>query len=239
MTSFFVLIIAVVTALTCALIGNFLVLRRLAMLGDAMSHAVLPGILVGYLIARDLQSPLFFLGAVMFCVIMAVAIEALIKNRFIREESAIGIAFTSLFALGVVLLVRFADTVHLDQDAVLYGQVEFSAFERLMIGGFDFGPRLLWIMGSLLLLNSAAVVIFYKEWKITTFDPGLAVSVGVSPRIMHYFLVVLTALTVVAAFEAVGSVLAVALLIVPAATASLLGRSLAGMILWSLFFAAL
>ena len=110
MTSFFVLIIAVVTALTCALIGNFLVLRRLAMLGDAMSHAVLPGILVGYLIARDLQSPLFFLGAVMFCVIMAVAIEALIKNRFIREESAIGIAFTSLFALIFVLYGGFTWT---------------------------------------------------------------------------------------------------------------------------------
>ena len=120
MTVFFVLIITILTAMTCALVGNFLVLRRLALVGDAMSHSMLPGILIAFFIAGTLESPLFFLFAAIFAVLMSVLVDFLIDKVGVFRESAIGIVFTFLFALGVVMLVQFAGDVHIDTHALIF-----------------------------------------------------------------------------------------------------------------------
>lgn len=239
MTQILVLIITVVTALALSLIGNFLVLRRLALMGDAISHAVLPGIVVAFFIVGHLESPLFFLLAVVFAVLMTVLIQFIVERVQVSQESVIGIVFTFLFALGVVLLVRYAGNVHLDQDAVLYGNVEFSAWNRWEIFGIDIGPRSLWMMGIVFCVDVLCMLLFWKEFKMVTFDPELAKSLGFSPKKMHYLLMILTALTVVAAFEAVGAILVVAFLVVPAATAYLLCKRLIMMVVLSGFFAIL
>lgn len=239
MTEFLVLIITIMTAVACALIGNFMVLRRLSLMGDAISHAILPGIIVAFFLAGNLTSPLFFVLSVVFALLMAGLIQWISENVKVSSESIVGIVFTALFALGVVMLVQFANNVHLDQDAVLYGQVEFSAWNKLIIGGVDIGPRALWTMGFVLLLNLSVILVFYKELKISTFDPALAKSLGFSPRKMHYLVMTLIAITVVSAFEAVGAILVVALLIVPAVTAYLCSNRLGLMIGLSVVFAVL
>jgi len=237
MTQLIALAVTVLTAIACSLIGNFLVLRRLSLMGDAISHAVLPGIIVAFFLAGSLESPLFFLLSVIFALMMAVAIQWITDHLKVSQESIIGIVFTFLFALGVILLVQFAGNVHLDQDAVLFGQVEFSAWNKLVVAGVDLGPRSLWTMGVVLLVNLSFITMFYKELKITTFDPGSAQSLGISPKKMHYLVMLLTAITVVAAFEAVGVILVVALLVVPAATAFLISRRLLNMIILSAVYA--
>ena len=237
MTGIFVLIIIVLTSIACAIIGNFLVLRKLSLMGDAISHAVLPGIVIAFFVAGTLDSSIFFVFAVLFAVITSMIIQWLSDHIKVSRESIIGIVFTALFAMGVILLVQFADNIHLDQDAVLFGQVEFAAFHRLIIQGVDLGPLAIWNMGFVLILNILFVSLFYKELKISSFDSQLSDSLGFSSKKMHYLIMVLTAITVVAAFEAVGAVLVVALLVVPAATAYLISTKLSQMIVLSFFFA--
>ncbi len=239
MTGIFVLIIIVLTSIACAIIGNFLVLRKLSLMGDAISHAVLPGIVIAFFVAGTLDSSMFFVFAVLFALIMSMIIQWFSDHIRVSRESIIGIVFTALFALGVILLVQFADNIHLDQDAVLFGQVEFAAFHRLIIQGVDLGPLALWNMGFVLALNILFVSLFYKELKISSFDSQLSDSLGFSSKKMHYLIMILTAITVVAAFEAVGAILVVALLVVPAATSYLISTNLFQMIVLSFFFAVI
>lgn len=234
-----VLLITIITALACSLIGNFLVLRRLSLIGDAISHAILPGLIVAFFMVGTLDSPLFFGLSVIFALLMTVLIQFLVDKIKVSQESIIGIVFTAFFALGVLLLVQFAENVHLDQDAVLYGQVEFSAISHLKVFGIDLGPRSLITMSFVFLLNLLLISLFYKEFKMISFDPGLAKSLGFSTKRMHYLMMALTSITVVAAFEAVGAILVVALLVVPAMTAYLVSKRLSVMIFISAFFATL
>lgn len=237
MTSIIILSILILTALACSLPGVFLVLRRMSLIGDAISHSVLPGIVIAFLIIGTLESPLFFVLAVVFAVLMTWFVQLITDNVKISRESVIGIVFTFLFSLGVVMLVQFANDVHLDQDAVLFGQVEFSAFNKLVVNGLDLGPRSLWIMGSVFLLNLLVLGLFAKEMKVSTFDPGFAKSVGVPVRFMHYLLTTLTAISVVAAFEVTGPILVVALLVIPPLSAYVIAKTLSGMFILSFIYA--
>lgn len=239
MNQLIVLLVTILTALSCALIGNFLVLRRMSLVGDAMSHAVLPGIVVAFLIAGSLGSPLFFLIAFATGILMSFLIDWLSTSRFVSEDSATGVVFTTLFAIGVLMLVRFADNVHLDQDAVLYGQVEFTPWNKLVLWGMDLGPAAFWSIGLVFLISLIFITLFYKEIKITTFDPALAESLAISPRKIQLLLVFLLSLNIITAFEAVGAILVVALLVVPPLTAYLVSKKLFSMILLSFLFAFL
>lgn len=239
MAQFIVLIIVILTALACALIGNFLVLRRLSLMGDAISHAILPGIVLAFFIVGSLESPLFFLFAVIFALLMVFVIEYFSHHLKVSQESVIGIVFTALFALGVILIVNFADNVHLDAHAVLYGEAEFSYINRFIVFGVDLGVRSIWTMGLALGLNATLIALFYKELKLTTFDPGMARSLGISVRKMHYLIMAMTSITVVAAFESVGAILVVAFLVVPSATAYIISKRFGLMIGLSLVFGAL
>jgi manganese/zinc/iron transport system permease protein len=212
----------VLLACACALLGTFLVLRKMAMMADAISHAILPGIVVGYWLAHGPDLLLGFLGAAAAGVVTVAAVEGLQNTRRVGGQAAIGIVFPAMFALGTFLVSRFFADVHLDTDAVLYGNIEFAAFDVLIIGGRVLGPQSLWVMGGLLLLDLLFVGLFYKELKIATFDPGLAAALGFSPMLVHYALMSVMSVTTVGAFTAVGAVLVVAFMIVPAATAYLL-----------------
>ena len=214
--------IAAVTAAACALPGAFLVLRRLSLLSDAIGHSILLGIVLAFLVVQELTSPFLVVGAALVGLLTVVAVELVRGTGLVREDAAIGLVFPALFSLGVVLVARYTDSVHLDTDAVLLGELAFTPFDRLVAGGWDLGPRALWVMSVILAVNLVALLLFYKELKLTTFDPALALALGLAPGLVHYGLMTLVSVTAVGAFTAVGAILVVALMIVPPATAYLL-----------------
>lgn len=228
--SLVILLTGVLCASACAMLGSFLILRRAAMMSDAISHAILPGLVGGYFIAKGPNLLAGFLGAVLASTVTVLLIESIRNTRLVDGGSAIGIVFPAMFALGTVLVSRYFANVHLDTDAILYGNIEFSSFDTLVVGGFDLGPQSLWVMGTLCVINLGFLGLFYKELKLTTFDPGLAAAIGISPVLMHYLLMAILSVTTVGAFTAVGAVLVVALVIVPAATAYLLTDRLVTML---------
>jgi manganese/zinc/iron transport system permease protein len=219
-------LIAAVVAVACALPGVFLVLRRMAMMSDAISHTVLLGIVVSFFIVKSLDSPLLIVGAAVTGVLTVSLVELLNRTRLVREDAAIGLVFPALFSLAVILISRYAGDVHLDTDAVLLGELAFAPFDRLVLFGYDLGPRTLAVMGGILLLNICLITLFYKELKLATFDAGLATALGFSPGLIHYGLMTMVSVTAVGAFDAVGSILVVALMIAPPVTAYLLTDSL-------------
>jgi manganese/zinc/iron transport system permease protein len=223
-------LIAAVVAVACALPGVFLVLRRMALMSDAISHAILLGIVLAFFVTRDLSSPFLVIAAALTGVLTVTLVELLHGTRLVREDAAIGLVFPVLFSLGVILISRFAGDVHLDIDAVLLGELAFAPFTRFVVLGYDLGPRTLYIMGGILLLNVLFLLLFYKELKLATFDPGLAAALGFSPALIHYGLMSLVSVTAVGAFDAVGSILVVALMIGPPAAAYLLTDRLSHMI---------
>ena len=223
-------IIAALTAAACAIPGVFLVLRRMALMSDALSHAILPGIVIAFLFTHSLSSPLLVIGAALAGVATVALVEVLVKTALVREDAAIGLVFPMLFAIGVILVTMYAGNVHLDTDAVLLGELAFAPFDRLVVAGSDAGPRGAWVMGAITLLNLAFIWIFYKELKLSTFDSALAAAAGFAPVAIHYALMTLVSVTAVGAFDAVGSILVVALFIAPPATAYMLTDRLSGML---------
>lgn len=231
MTSFTeIQLVAAVVAAACALPGVFLVLRESAMLSDAISHSVLLGIVVAFFVAGTVETPLMLVGAAATGVLTVWLVELLQGTRLVKSDAAIGLVFPLLFAIAVILIARGARNVHLDTDAVLLGELAFAPLNRFRLGAHDLGPRALWVMGGVLLLNLAFIAAFYKELKLATFDPALAESLGFRPRLMHYLLMALVSLTAVGAFDAVGSVLVVALMVAPPAAAYLLTHRLGVML---------
>ena len=225
-----ILLVASCVAAACALLGTFLVLRRLALLGDAISHAVLPGIALAFLLTGE-RTPLpMILGAGTLGVITVFLVELFNRTRRLKEDASIGVVFPALFSLGVILISRYTAQVDLDLDCVLYGEIAYAPWDLLFLGGHSMGPKALWINGGVLLLNVLLVVLFYKELKLTTFDSKLAAALGFSPLVMHYLLMGAVSVTVVGAFESVGAILVVAMLVAPPATAYLLTDRLSHML---------
>jgi manganese/zinc/iron transport system permease protein len=226
-----IVLIAVVTAVAASLPGTYLVLRRTALVSDAISHAILPGIVIAFFLTHDLNSPFLLLAAAATGVLTEVLIEALLRTRLVPEDASIGLVFPALFSIGVILISRYAGDVHLDTDSVLLGELALAPFDQLIIGGVPAGPRALWTMGAILIINLVVIGLAWKELKLATVDPGLAALLGFSPVLIHYTLMALVSVTAVGAFDAVGSILVVALMIAPPATAYLLVDRFAPM-LW-------
>ncbi len=155
-----ILLTGVLAASACSLLGSFLILRRMAMMTDAISHAILPGLVAGYFLANGPNLLIGSLGAAMAAVITVTLVEALQRTRLVDSGSAIGIVFPAMFALGTVLVSRFFANVHLDTDAILYGNIEFVNFDRLFIGDRDLGPQSLWVMGGLGIINVSFLALF-------------------------------------------------------------------------------
>ncbi len=229
--------VAAVSAVACALLGTFLVLRRMSMMGDAISHAVLPGLAAAFVLTGSRGSAAMLMGAAVVGVLTAVFVEWIRRVGEVDEGASMGVVFTVLFAVGLILLQRYAYNVDLDPDCVLYGAIETTPLYIARVGGVDV-PRALLTVGTALLLNTLFVTACFKELRISTFDPALATTQGVSARAMHYALMTLVAVTTVASFESVGSVLVIAMLIVPPCAAHLLTDRLAPMLLLSAAIAA-
>lgn len=231
-------LVAVVVAVACALPGVFLVLRRMSLMSDAITHTVLLGIVIGFLVIGRIESPVLMLGAALTGVATVALVETLGRTRLVGNDASIGLVFPALFSIAVLLINRYAGNVHLDTDAVLLGEIAFAPFRRLEVGGVDLGPRTLYVMGAVLLCNAAFITILYKELKVSTFDPALAAALGFAPAVLHYAFMSLVSITAVGAFDAVGSILVVALMITPPAAAYLLTDSLTRVLLLSILLAA-
>ena len=229
-------LIAAIVAVACAIPGVFLVLRKMALISDAISHSILPGIVIGFFITQDLNSPLLILFAALTGVITVILVEVIQKTGLVKEDTAIGLVFPTMFSIGVILIAKNANDIHLDVDAVLLGELAFAPFDRMLISGMDMGPKSLWVMGGVLLVSITLLILFFKELKVSTFDVGLSSALGFSPVVLHYGLMSVSSVTIVGAFDAVGAILVVALMIAPAATAYLLTNDLKRMLVLSVVF---
>ena len=230
---FWIIAIGALVAASCSIVGCFLVLRRLAMLGDAISHAVLPGIAIAFLVTKSRNSVFMLIGAAALGLLTAFFVQLLQKGGRVRGDAAIGVTFTSLFAVGVILISQFASEVDLDLDCVLYGVIEYTPLYTLQLAGRDWGPQAFWQMLAVLALCLVTVGLFFKELKLAAFDPEMATAVGINAVLMHYLLMGLVSITTVGAFEPVGAILVVAMLVVPPCTAYLLCDDLKKMLVIS------
>lgn len=225
-----VLAIAILTAWAASIPGVFLVPRKMTLMADAITHSVLPGLVLGFLLAGTLDGPWPMLGAVAASLITVWLTETLAQSRLVRNDAAIGMVFPAMFSIGVLLVASYADQVHLDTDAVLLGELAFAPLDRIDLGGVSVAKSLattalLWVF------NLVWAVAFFKELKLATFDPALARSLGFSPILIHYGLMTAVSLTAVGAFDAAGSILVVAFVVAPAASAYLLLDDLWGIFL--------
>lgn len=228
---------AALVAASCALVGVFLILRRQALIGDAISHSVLLGIVLAYLITDSRALPVMLSGAVIIGLLTAWLSDSLHRVGKLQSDASIGIVFTLFFAIGVILISLYAGQIDLDQECVLYGEIAFVPFDTIYIGnlatesGFDIGPRAFWGIGIVFIIVLSSIIFSFNRLKTIAFHPSLALSLGINVIFWHYFLMTLVSLTTVASFDAVGAILVVALLVIPASSAYLVARSLKSM-LW-------
>lgn len=233
-----IILVASLVAAACAIPGVFLVLRRVSLMSDAISHTVLLGIVIGFFIVRDIHSPVLILFAAAAGVLTVTLSELLLRTRRVREDAAIGLVFPALFSIAVIIITRDFSNIHLDTDAVLLGELAFAPFNRAEILGANL-PKGIWIMGAILLINLVLLALFYKELKLATFDSALAAALGFSPALIHYGLMASVSVTAVGAFDHVGSILVIALMIAPPAAAYLLTDRLSKMLVISVIIAVL
>lgn len=223
MNDLYIIVTASLVSSSCALLGCYLILRKMAMVGDAISHAVLPGIVLAFLFSGSRDSVTMLLGAGIIGIFTTFLIEFFHKKAKLQTDAAIGVTFTWLFAVGVVLISLFAGKVDLDQDCVLYGEIAYVPLDVIITSsGQSLGPKAIYVMSVVLLVIIVFIITSYKELFLTTFDPAYATAIGISTTLWHYLLMSAVSVTTVASFESVGAILVVALLIAPAATAYLI-----------------
>ena len=208
-------------SLSCALLGTYLVLRKLSLLGDAISHAILPGLALAFLLTGSRNPLPMFFGAALFGLATAFISQFLTRFCRVDQGASLGVVFTTFFALGVLLIRMAADHIDLDPGCVLYGLLEYTPLYTVTVLGVEI-PRSIVTLAPMLCINLLFISILYKELQITAFDPALATTVGINATLVHALLLTAVAGTSVASFESVGSILVVAMFIIPPATARLL-----------------
>lgn len=219
------LYILIITSLACAVLGVFLVLRRLSMVSDAISHSVLLGIVIGYFVTKDIGSVLLIIGASLFGVLTTVCIELLIKSKRVTEDASVGIIFPLFFSIAVILITRYARNVHLDTEVVLIGEIILAPLHRINFLGLSL-PKALVQMVFVLLINIVFIAVFFRKLKISSFDPVYAGVAGISGAGLYYVFMALVSFTAVSAFESVGAILTISFFISPAASAYLISKDL-------------
>lgn len=234
-----VLALAVVTSLACALPGVFVVLRRDSMLVDGISHAILPGIVVGYALTGNPDSPLLLIGAALSGLVVVLASHYLTRTGLLTGDAPQGLLFPALFSVGIIWLSRDFSDLHLDVHVVLVGDPNLAALRQWTVAGVDLGPVQLWTMLAVLAAGAAFCWFLYPRLEVSTFDPAFARSLGLRAGLVDVGFMLLVAVTVTAAFNTAGAILVIALVTAPAAAALLLARTLPGMIAWALSLSAL
>lgn len=215
-----IILTAVLVGLSCGIIGGFLILRKMAMMSDAISHTVLLGIVLAYLITRELSGVHMLIGAILAGIVTAVLVQWL-QNRGVQQDASIGVVFTTLFAIGVILISTSIGNAHLDVQHSLMGEITFVPWDKVTLPLVGEIPKATALLSFVFCIVLFFIIIFYKEWKITTFDAALAASLGIPVVFMHYLFMTLVSITTVASFDAVGAIMVVAMLITPAASAYL------------------
>lgn len=215
-----ILLTASLVGLSCGFVGTLLILRRMAMMADAISHTMLLGIVAAFLVTRELSGIHMLIGAVAAGLLTAVLVQWF-QSRGVQQDASIGVVFTTLFAIGVILIATQAGNAHLDVKHALMGEITFVPWNKVALPGIGEIPEATLILVIVLIVVAAVIVAFYKEWKITSFDPALAASIGIPVTLMHYVFMSLVSITTVASFDAVGAIMVVAMLITPAAAAYL------------------
>jgi manganese/zinc/iron transport system permease protein len=239
MNDFWIILEGILVSVSCGLLGVYLILRKMAMVGDAISHAVLPGIVVAYLVAQSRSSFFTLLGASLFGLLTTFMIELFYKKARIQSDASIGITFTWLFAIGVILVSVFSGNVDLDQECVLYGDIAYVPFDTLLIGAMNVGPAPVWLQGFNLLAILILLKVGHRGFLITSFDPAFSSGLGIKTDAWHYVLMGAVSFTVVLSFNAVGAILVVAFLVVPPATAYLISKRVETMMAYTILFGTL
>lgn len=221
-------LMALLLGIPCALLGNYLMLRRMALVGDAISHSVLPGLVLAFLIFHDLGTGAMLAGAMFAGLVTTLLIEFITSKSRLKSDAATGITYTILFALGIFLVNRYTGRVHLDADCVLFGELEYVQLAEpsfLTLGAWGAVPLPILISAGIGVLIIGYIAAFYKELALTSFDPGLARTIGVRTGLVHYSLMAMLSFLVVTSLESVG-ILVVALLVLPGSTAQFFTRRL-------------
>ncbi|MGO3109521.1 MAG: metal ABC transporter permease [Sphingobacterium sp.] len=231
MIAFWIILTGALVAISCGLLGSFLILRKMSMVGDAISHAVLPGIVIAFLWSGSRDTLPMLLGAGATGLLATFIIEYLHRKARLQTDASIGIVFTFMFALGIILISTFAGKIDLDQDCVLYGELAYVPINLWILpDGTSIGPKPVYILSVVLLLVVLFIYFGYKELKLTSFDPSFAATIGISTALWHYLLMAAVSFTTVSAFESVGAILVITFLIGPPAAAYLLIEDLKKML---------
>lgn len=229
-----VIALAILVGITCTLSGIFLVLQGKSLTSDAISHSILLGIVIGFMLTEDLSSPLLIIGATLIGILSVTLSEIVLKTKLIKEDASIGLIFPFLFSIAIIIINLFFKNVHIDTDSVITGELIYAPFRRFYLFGFDLGPLSFWVMMGIFFLNIIFLVVFFKELKIITFDPIYATLLGFSPMIINYLQLFVVSITLVGSFDSVGSILVVAFMITPVATSFLLTNQMDELIGYSL-----
>lgn len=234
MVLFWIILTGALVAVSAGLLGCFLVLRRMSMIGDAISHAVLPGIVIAYLVSGNREPLTMLIGAGSLGLVATFMIEYLRKKAKVQGDAAIGVTFTFLFSIGIILISLFANQVDIDQDCVLYGEIAYVPIDTLITdSGQNIGPRPVYLLGGMLIVIVAFIYLFFKQLSLSAFDPAFATAIGISTTLWHYLLMGLVSMTTVVSFESVGAILIINFLIGPPSIAYLLTESLKKMLLYT------
>lgn len=234
------LVTVLAIAWSCSLLGAFLVLRKVVMVGDAISHSVLPGIAIAYVFSQSFDSYFILLGAAVFGVFTTVIIDFFHKKLKLQEDASIGITFTWLFALGVIIISLFTEkNTDLDQDCVLFGDLGISFLDKIIVGGLFYGTRSMWMIFPIFILILGFIVKGWKGLQLISFDLEYAKSKGVNVSFWHYSFMLLVSVTTVMSFESVGAILVVGLLSIPPATAFLISEKLNKLLVLSCVFSTI
>jgi len=241
MSEFWIILTASIVAINAGLLGCFLLLRKMAMVGDAISHAVLPGIVIAYYFSGDKTSVFLLFGATLTGVLASFIIDFLSRKAKIQGDASIGITYTLLFALGMIMISTWMQgNVDIDMECVLYGDIALIHMDKIIVdGNLYLGPRAFYVEIIAFVIIGLSLFFGFKGFKLLSFNSDYARSLGINTGRWHYALMTLVSLTTVVAFEVVGAVLVVGFLIIPPATAQLIATKLKVMLLLSTIFGVL
>ena len=238
LNDFLTLLTAITIAVSCSLLGCFLVLRKTVMVGDAISHSVLPGIAIAYLLSSSFNSVFILIGAAIFGVFTTLIIDFFHKKLKLQEDASIGITFTWLFAIGIIIITLFTNSnTDLDQDCVLFGELSSTFLDKIIVGEYLIGTRSFWMIFPVFLIILVFILFGFKGLSIISFNEDYAKSLGINVGFINLIFMSLVSVTTVMSFESVGAILVVGLLVIPPATAYLITNKLKRMLIYSCLLA--
>ena len=237
MNIFWTILIGSLIGINCSIVGCYLVLRKMSMMSDAISHSILPGIVISFIITKSKSTISMLIGAIIMGITATFLIEFLKKKIKIKTDASIGIVFTFLFSIGIILVSYFTNQIDLDQDCVLYGEISYVALDLWITeSGINLGPKSIYLLTFILLFNLMFIKLSYKELFITTFDPEFSESIGIKTKNWHYILMIIVSITIVSSFESVGTILVISFIVIPAATSYIIVNKLEKMLIMSSIF---